>query len=38
MITIGTLDELATLIDRHESLFVRWSRDPEADAAGDEQG
>jgi hypothetical protein len=34
MITIDTLDELTRLVDRHEGLFVRWSRGPEADAAG----
>jgi hypothetical protein len=32
--TIGTLEELAGLVDRCGSLFVRWSRGPEADAAG----
>lgn len=32
--TIGGLNELTALVDREESLFVRWSRGPEADAAG----
>jgi hypothetical protein len=32
--TIGTLDELSALVDQHESLFVRWSRGPEADVTG----
>jgi hypothetical protein len=32
--TIGSLDELSALVDRRESLFVRWSRGPEADATG----
>jgi hypothetical protein len=34
MSTIGTLDALTALVEQHESLFVRWSRGPEADASG----
>ena len=34
MPVIATLDELTELARQHPSLFVRWSRGPEADAAG----
>jgi hypothetical protein len=34
MSTIGTLDALTALVEQHESLFVRWSRGPQADASG----
>jgi Family of unknown function (DUF6098) len=34
MITVTTIDELTELTGRHAGLFVRWSRGPEADAAG----
>jgi hypothetical protein len=32
--TLQTLDELTVLVERHASLYIRWSRGPEADAAG----
>jgi hypothetical protein len=32
--TVQTLDELTGLARRHRGLYVRWSRGPEADAAG----
>ncbi|MFG2000278.1 DUF6098 family protein [Spirillospora sp. NPDC048911] len=32
--TITTLDELAGLVEGTHALFVRWSRGPDADAAG----
>lgn len=34
MPTVATLDELTALTRRHPRLFVRWSRGPDADAAG----
>ena len=34
MRTITTLDELTELAQRRPRLFVRWSRGPDADAAG----
>lgn len=34
MPTVATLDELTDLARRHPRLYVRWSRGPEADAAG----
>jgi hypothetical protein len=34
MRTITTLDELTGLAQRRPRLFVRWSRGPDADAAG----
>lgn len=34
MPTVGTLDELTELALRHPRLFIRWSRGPDADAAG----
>jgi hypothetical protein len=32
--TVETLDELTELAQRHPGLYVRWSRGPDADAAG----
>lgn len=34
MRTVATLDELTRLAQQHPRLFVRWSRGPDADAAG----
>src|SRR5438105_15716846 len=34
MRTVTTLDELTGLVQRRPRLFVRWSRGPDADAAG----
>ncbi len=34
MPTVRTLDEATELARRHPGMFVRWSRGPEADAAG----
>jgi hypothetical protein len=34
MPTVATLDELTELARRHPRMFVRWSRGPDADAAG----
>jgi hypothetical protein len=35
MPTMATLDELTELAARHPAMFVRWSRGPGADAAGE---
>lgn len=35
MPTVETLDELTGLARRHPEMFVRWSRGPAADAAGE---
>jgi Family of unknown function (DUF6098) len=32
--TVRRLDELAALVGQHQSLFVRWSRGPDADHEG----
>jgi Family of unknown function (DUF6098) len=32
--TIQTLDELAAVVERRPNLYIRWSRGPDADAAG----
>ncbi|HEU5160932.1 MAG TPA: DUF6098 family protein [Streptosporangiaceae bacterium] len=32
--TLQTLDELASLVERHSDLYIRWSRGPDADESG----
>jgi uncharacterized protein DUF6098 len=32
--TVQALDELASLVERHPDLYIRWSRGPDMDAAG----
>lgn len=34
MATIGSLDELADMVEHHHDLYVRWSRGPQVDSGG----